>query len=131
VLLTLLVAVALSGCQTTAGGSSPALQTFDAVYAGAVQAETLIIQETSMALAGRVISPAQASNVLAVTDSVKAVLDAAKAAAMAGNSGLATANVASATAAIAALSICLTAKPLTVVSFAGCTAKLTPVAVQS
>jgi hypothetical protein len=134
VLLALAVPLIFSGCASTTGtasSTSTALQTFDSVYAGAVQAETLILQETTAALSAKLISPAQAQQVMNVTDGIKSVLDAANTAAQAGNSGVATANAATATAAIAAISICLTAKPLTAQGFAVCTVKLTTPAVQS
>jgi hypothetical protein len=125
ILLSVIFSLAGFACQGTGGTKATALQTFDAVYSDAVQAETLIIQETTTAVNDKAISPASATKVLAVTDSIKAVLDAANTAAQAGNSGLAAANVSQATAAIAVVSICLTTKPLTVQGFATCTQTLT------
>lgn len=137
VLLVLLLAPLFSGCASTAtstsgsSATSSALQTFDSLYSSAVTAETLAIQAATTALNAKLISPAQATQVLNVTDAIKAVLDAANAAAQVGNSGLASANLAQALGSIGLVSSCLTAKPLTVASFAACTIKLTAPAVQS
>lgn len=137
-LLVLLVPLALfSGCATTATGTSTstptstALQTFDSLYSSAVTAETLAIQATTVALNSKLISPAQATQILSVTDAIKVVLDAANSAAQVGNSGLASANLAQALGSIGLVSSCLTAKPLTVASFTACTMKLTAPAVQT
>lgn len=135
-LLVLLLAPLFSGCAATAttgtaSATSSTLQTFDTLYSSAVAAETIAIQTATTALNAKLISPAQATQILSVTDAVKAVLDAANAAAQVGNSGLASANLGQALGSIAIVSSCLTAKPLTVVTFAACTAKLTLPAVQS
>lgn len=116
--------VALTGCQTTATGTTSAptsLQTFDQVYSTSVQALTLILKETSVALSAGGITAAQAKTIVGYTDAIKTVLDAALAAENAANSSLATADVAQATAQIAAIGICLTQKPLTAATFATCT----------
>lgn len=126
-LLALLGLGFLEGCQTPGGAAPPtALQTFDALYANAVTADDLVIQAGTAALASGLISPQQAAQVLKVSDSVKTALDAAYAAAQLGNQALATGNLAQALGPVAILSACLTAKPLTVASFAACTQKLTP-----
>lgn len=131
------IVLLFSGCalfKPAAGATSApptALQTFDNLYSGALIAETLAVQSATTAVQAKLISAAQGQAVLNVTDSIKAVLDAANSAAQIGNSAAATANLAQAVGSIAIVSACLTAKPLTVATFATCTAKLAPPVVQS
>lgn len=133
-LIALLALLGFSGCATTpASGSNTAptsLQTFDTVYSTSLQALTLILNETNIALTDKAITASQAQTIVGYTDSIKTVLDAASTAESAANTSLATANVAQATAQIASISICLTQKPLTAASFSTCTrtlSNLTPV----
>lgn len=130
-LLTSVLALSLESCATTPTAPPTALQTFTTLYANAVSADDLIIQAGTAALNAGLISATQAKQVLAVTDSVKAALDAANAAAQLGNTALASGNLASAFGPIALLSACLTAKPLTVATFAACTTKLNAAGVMS
>lgn len=123
----------LSGCKTSTGSTTPptALQTFASLYADAVTADTLAVSSTTTALQAGLISAPQAQAVLNATDAIKAVLDAANVAAQAGNAATANANLGQAMASVAVLSACLTAKPLTVTTFATCIQRLTVPAVQS
>jgi hypothetical protein len=134
----LLLAILLSsGCATSPAstasgtGTSTALQTFDTLYSDAESAVTVAVTTATTALQSGLINQVQATQVLKVTDAIQAVLTAANAAAQVGNSGTANANLAQAVAQIAILSSCLTAKPLTVATFASCTAKLAAPAVQT
>lgn len=136
-LVLLSVVLLFSGCTlfkpaaSTTGAPPTALQTFDALYSDALTAETLAVSTATAAVNSRLISAVQGQMVLNVTDSVKRVLDAANAAAQAGNSAVATTNLALAVGTIATVSACLTAKPLTVATFAACTARLSAPAVQA
>jgi hypothetical protein len=114
----------LPACQTTGGTPATALQTFDTIYAGAVQAETLALQGTTAALNAKAITATQAKKVESALDAVKTVLDASHGAALAGNTGLATVNLSSAVGAIATISVCLTGKPLTPTTFDACMLKI-------
>ena len=124
-----MLALALEGCPTlttATTGTAPAtvLQTFETLYANAVQADDLVIKTATVALQSGAITAQQAKRVLSVTDAVKAALDAANAAAQLGNSATANGNLAQALGPIAILSACLTAKPLTTAGFTACTAQL-------
>jgi len=127
-LLPLLLCDACTTATTAASGTAPptALQTFDALYANAVQAEDLVLVTSTSALNSKFISATQAKKILSVLDSVKAALDAANAAAQVGSIGSATGNLAAALGPIAILSSCLTSKPLTIAIFETCAVKLTP-----
>lgn len=125
-LLVLVCASSLTACQTPAGGTAPtALQTFDAIYTGALQGETLALQATTAALTSKLITAPQAQKVEAALDATKAILDAAHGAALAGSTGVATANLSQAVGSIALVSACLTAKPLTPTTFDACLSKMT------
>jgi hypothetical protein len=122
----------LESCATTAPPAVPgapastALQTFDTLYSSAVSADDLVIRTSTTALQSGLITAAQATKILSVTDSVKSALDAANAAAQLGNTGLATGNLAAALGPIGVLSACLAAKPLTVATFDKCATTLAP-----
>lgn len=120
-------ALTLSACQTAGapGSTAPtALQTFDALYQGAVTADDLLITTSTSALNSGLITPAQAKKILAYTDAVKTALDAANVAAQGGNAGGAAGALAAAMQPIIVLSACLTAKPLTVETFDKCAVPL-------
>lgn len=132
VLLLLILCLGLFGCATTSPSStttapSSALKTFDTLYQDAVSADDVAITAATTALNAGLISGAQATKILAVTDSVKAALDLANTLAQSGNTAAANSNLAASVGAIAILSSCLTAKPLTAASFAACAVKLLPV----
>lgn len=120
-------ALTLSACQTTSapGTAAPtALQTFDALYQGAVTAADLVNTTSTSALTSGLITVAQAKKILAYTDAVKVALDAANAAAQGGNTGGAAGALAAAMQPIIVLSACLTQKPLTIATFDKCAVPL-------
>lgn len=132
-LLALAGGLLLSGCQTpaVAGTAASGLQTFDSLYLASLKAETLALQETTIALNTHAIGVPAAKQVMAVLDSVKLALDAAHTLALAGNTGLATADLTAAVAQLSTIGVCLTQKPLTPQTFTACTTSLTPVAVRT
>lgn len=119
-LLVLLSACVLTACQTASAPAPTALQTFDALYQGAVTAADLVNTTSTSALTSGLITPAQAKKILAYTDAVKIALDAANAAAQGGDTGGAAGALAAAMRPIIVLSACLTQKPLTIVTFDKC-----------
>lgn len=127
------VMLGCSGCTTTTptAGTPAALQTFNGLYASAVQSDALVLIAADTALKSGAINAAQAKAIEKVADQVKLVLDAANSAAQLGNSSTATSNLGAAVSAIAQASSCLTLKPLTPTTFATCIVKLTPPQVQT
>ena len=124
-LLPLLLLSSLTGCATTS------LQTFDKIYAAALTTDDLVVQAATAALNAGLISSAQAVSIQKITTDASNLLMAANTAFTAGNSVAANQDVTAATATLVAMSLCLTAKPLTVATFAACAAAVPALPVAS
>jgi hypothetical protein len=124
-LLLLSSGCALLGCATTS------LQTFDKIYTAALTTDDLVVQAATAALNAGLISSAQAVSIQKITTDASNLLMAANTAFTAGNSVAANQDVTAATATLVAMSLCLTAKPLTVATFAACAAAVPALPVAS
>jgi hypothetical protein len=109
--------ILLVGCATT---GTTSLQTFNDVYRAALTADDLVVQAATNALNSGLITSTQAAGIQQVTINAKNLLTTAQVAFAAGNQVAANQDAATASATLIAMSLCLTQKPLTIMTFTAC-----------
>ena len=99
------LAAITGGCATT--GTASAGQTFEQILSTAAGADDVALKTIGNLAASRVLTSAQASAAVQVTDAIHAALNVAQAAYAAGDEATAAAKIASASAALAQVQLCI------------------------